>query len=61
MLSGMPADEIQQRIHALPKQELPLLMFKPIDTEQLAQVLELKLSGELPDTLEAEDGADEQR
>lgn len=48
LLSGMPVDQIQQEIHSLPSQELPPLFLKPIDLDQLIQVLELQLSGELP-------------
>ena len=48
LLSGMPADEIQGEMHRLPNRELPPLFLKPIDPEQLIQILELQLSGELP-------------
>lgn len=50
LLSGMPLDQIQQKIHGLPTQELPPLFLKPIDLDPLLQVLELQLRGELPDT-----------
>ncbi|WP_428939355.1 response regulator transcription factor [Fontivita pretiosa] len=49
LLSGMPLDQIQQKIHGLPMRELPPLFLKPVDLEQLLQVLELQLSGQLPD------------
>jgi CheY-like chemotaxis protein len=48
LLSGMPLDQIQNRIHRLPKQELPPLFIKPVDPDQLLQIVELELSGELP-------------
>ncbi len=48
LLSGMAPDQIQQQIHGLPQKELPPLMLKPIDLNQLTEVLELQLSGELP-------------
>jgi CheY-like chemotaxis protein len=53
LLSGMPLDQIQQEIHGLPSHELPPLFLKPIDLDQLLQVLELQLRGELPDAAEA--------
>ncbi len=48
VLSGLPPDEIGNGIHRLPDHELPPLLIKPIDSEQLAQLVELKLAGELP-------------
>jgi two-component system, OmpR family, response regulator ResD len=48
LLSGLPPDEIGGGIQRLPSHELPPLLLKPIDTQQLAQVIELKLAGELP-------------
>jgi CheY-like chemotaxis protein len=48
LLSGMPPDQIQQQIHGLPEPELPPLMLKPVDLDQLVEVLELQLRGELP-------------
>lgn len=48
LLSGMPLDEIQQEIRRLPKHELPTLLLKPVDPEQLLQMVELGLSGEMP-------------
>jgi len=52
LLSGMPLDQIQQHIHGLPNAELPPLMLKPIDMDQLTQVLELQLRGDLSRSLE---------
>ncbi len=49
LLSGMPVDQIQQKIHGLPTQELPPLFLKPVDLDQLIQVIELQLSGQMPD------------
>ena len=48
LLSGMPLDQIQHKIKNLPSQELPPLLIKPIDPDQLLTVLELQLSGQLP-------------
>lgn len=48
LLSGMPLDQIQQEMHELPTPELPPLFLKPVDLDQLMQVLELQLAGELP-------------
>src|SRR4051812_21991037 len=48
LLSGMPVDEIQHKMHRLREQELPPLLLKPIDPDQLVQVVELQLSGGLP-------------
>jgi CheY-like chemotaxis protein len=50
LMSGMPLDEIQHKMHALPSQELPPLLLKPVDPDQLLQVVELQLSGGLPPT-----------
>jgi two-component system, NtrC family, sensor kinase len=48
LLSGMPLDRIQHKIHSLPTPELPPLMIKPINPDQLLNVLELQLTGQLP-------------
>lgn len=63
LLSGMPLNEIQHKMHRLPQQELPPLLLKPIDTDQLIQMVELQLSGGMPDIGPAgsNDGAVEQR
>ena len=54
LLSGMPLDQIQQHIHGLPQQELPPLMLKPINVDQLMEVLELQLRGDLTRAMENE-------
>ena len=58
LLSGMPLHKIQHRIHSLPSQELPPLLIKPVDPDQLLGVLDLQLAGELPrvDGAAADDG-----
>ena len=56
LLSGMPVDQIQLKMHGLPTQELPTLFLKPIDLDQLLHVLELQLSGDFPDVGPARDG-----
>lgn len=48
LLSGMPVDEIQYKMHNLPKRELPPLLLKPINLDQILDVIEMELSGELP-------------
>jgi CheY-like chemotaxis protein len=48
VLSGLPPDQIGNGIERLPNHELPPLLLKPIDVQQLFQVIELKLAGELP-------------
>ncbi|CAN5547372.1 N/A [soil metagenome] len=53
LLSGMPVDQIQLSMHGLPSQELPTLFLKPVDLDQLLQMIELQLSGQLPDLNEA--------
>jgi DNA-binding response OmpR family regulator len=48
LLSGMPPDEIQDKINSLRARELPPLLIKPIDPEQVVEMVEIQLSGELP-------------
>ena len=48
LMSGLPPDQIQQMMHRLPMRSLPPLLLKPIDPEQMINVVSLKLSGELP-------------
>ncbi len=47
LLSGMPLDDIERGMHRLREQTLPPLLLKPIDPDQLIQMVELQLSGEL--------------
>jgi DNA-binding response OmpR family regulator len=49
LLSGMPVDLIQLKMHGLSHQELPPLFLKPVDLDQLIAVLDLQLSGALRD------------
>ncbi|HMB96332.1 MAG TPA: response regulator [Tepidisphaeraceae bacterium] len=49
LLSGMPVEQIQQKIYGLPTHALPPLFLKPVDLNQLLQVLKLQLSGQMPD------------
>ena len=49
LLSGMPVDLIQLKMHGLSHQELPPLFLKPVDLDQLTAVLDLQLSGALRD------------
>ena len=48
LLSGMPIEEIQDRVHLLPSRELPPLLIKPVDPSQLLELIDLELAGELP-------------
>ena len=48
LLSGMAPDQIQHKMHKLPTHELPPLFLKPVDPEQLLQVVEMGLNGEMP-------------
>jgi CheY-like chemotaxis protein len=45
LLSGMPLDQIQQHMQRLHERELPTLLLKPVDPQQLLQVLEMRLAG----------------
>jgi DNA-binding response OmpR family regulator len=57
LLSGMPLNKIQHKIHTLPSPELPPLLIKPIDPDQLLSILDLQLSGELPSATSPDDEA----
>jgi CheY-like chemotaxis protein len=48
LISGMPLEDIQDKIHFLPSHELPPLLLKPVDTTQLLDIIDLALAGELP-------------
>jgi DNA-binding response OmpR family regulator len=48
LLSGMALSKIQHKIHALPTPELPPLLIKPIDPQQLLGLVDLQLSGQMP-------------
>ena len=48
LLTGLPPDQIQDRMSSLQHRELPPLFMKPVNPEQLLQVVELQLSGNLP-------------
>jgi CheY-like chemotaxis protein len=56
LLSGMPLHRIQHKMHELPTPELPPLLLKPIDPEQLLGMVELQLSGQMPDLASDGDG-----
>ncbi len=49
LLSGMPVDEIQKTMQRRDQHDLPPLLLKPVDPEQLIQVVELQLSGGIPE------------
>lgn len=48
LMSGMPPDEIQHKMGNLHRHELPPLFIKPFDPEQLVEIVEMQLSGQLP-------------
>jgi len=48
LLSGMPVNRIQHKMHGLPTPELPPLLIKPFNVEQLLALVELQLNGQLP-------------
>jgi len=48
LLSGMPPDEIQDKMESLRERELPPLLLKPVDPEQLVEIVEMQLAGDLP-------------
>jgi len=48
LLSGMPLNRIQHKMHGLPTPELPPLLIKPFDVDQLLVLVELQLNGQLP-------------
>ena len=54
LLSGMPPDQIQHKMDKLRKAELPPLFIKPIDPAQLVDLVEMQLTGELPEVPEAQ-------
>ena len=59
LLSGMPVDLIQLKMHGLTNLELPPLFLKPVDLDQLLGVLELQLAGALRDIKgQADSGVD---
>jgi DNA-binding response OmpR family regulator len=48
LMSGMPIEDIADKIHLLPSRELPPLLLKPVDAIQLLEMIDLALGGELP-------------
>jgi len=57
LLSGMPLDQIQHKMRDLTEQDLPPLLLKPVDPDQMIDLLELQLSGNLPNS--AQTGQDQ--
>ncbi len=47
LLTGLPPDQIQNRMRRLDCRELPPLFMKPVDPDQLLQVVQMQLNGEL--------------
>lgn len=54
LLSGMPLNKIQHKMHHLPTPELPPLLIKPVNPDQLLGLVEMQLNGELPSAPPAE-------
>jgi CheY-like chemotaxis protein len=54
LLSGMAVNTIQHKMHGLPTPELPPLLLKPIDPQQLLGLLDLQLSHQFPPSAAAE-------
>ena len=52
LMSGLPADEIQDRMSKLTSGTLPPLFLKPCDYDQVLDMLDLMLSGDLPTQVE---------
>jgi CheY-like chemotaxis protein len=48
LLSGLPPDQIQKSMQRLPSRDLPPLLMKPVDPNQLLNIVALRLTGELP-------------
>lgn len=48
LMTGLQPNEIQDRMQALTRRELPPLLMKPINPEQVLQLVELQLAGQLP-------------
>ena len=47
LLSGMPLNQIQHKMHGLVTPELPPLLLKPIDPQQLLGLIDLQMSDEV--------------
>jgi CheY-like chemotaxis protein len=58
LLSGMPPHKIQHKMNVLRERELPPLMLKPIDPEQLLGMVDLQLSGALQNLDDAPEPSD---
>jgi CheY-like chemotaxis protein len=54
LLSGMPLDQIQHKMNRLPDKELPVLLLKPVDPQQLLQLVEMQLNGQMPEAPETD-------
>ena len=49
LMSGMKPDEIQHKMYHLRSRELPPLLIKPVDPQQVLDMVELHLSGQISD------------
>jgi len=56
LLSGLSPDEIQQKMTQLRQPELPPLFIKPVDPDQLVEVVQLQLAGTFPELSDTESG-----
>jgi len=50
LISGLAPDQIQGQIRFLPRPELPPLLIKPVDLDQLLQLIDMQINGTLPRT-----------
>ncbi len=48
LLSGLPPEQIQKSMQKLPFRDLPPLLLKPVDPNQLLNIVAMRLEGELP-------------
>jgi two-component system response regulator MprA len=55
LMSGMPLEQIQHKMHFLPHKELPPLFIKPVDPNQILDVVAMQLAGKLPGNITPED------
>jgi DNA-binding response OmpR family regulator len=56
LLSGMPIEDIEDKIRYLPSRELPPLLLKPVDAIQLLELIVLELAGEIRQILPPQRG-----
>lgn len=55
LLSGMRPDDIQHKMLNLRTRELPPLLIKPLDPQQVLDIIEMQLGGQIPEHGQASD------